>query len=191
MKTILATIVALVITIPSSINAAENFYVGISVGSTSAEDACDGVIVGASCDDSDSGAKIFGGVQVTENWGFEVSIIDLGEVSLSIPGARETIEAVAISVSGIGTLPITPEFGIFGKLGLYRWDVEDTLTIGFSSATIEDSGTDIMFGIGAKYLFTERVEGRVEWENYKDVGDELTTGQSDVNLISVGASFSF
>jgi len=60
----------------------EGWYAGVSVGSADQKDACTGLggigFVG-SCDDTDTGWKIFAGLQFNKNWGVEFGFVDLGE----------------------------------------------------------------------------------------------------------------
>jgi opacity protein-like surface antigen len=46
-------------------------------------------------------------------------------------------------------------------------------------------------GVGAQFNFTKQVGARLEWEKFSDVGDDATTGQSDLELISISVIFSF
>jgi len=78
------------------------------------------------------------------------------------------------------------KFALFGKLGLLAWSIDTSATVGGFPATISDDGVDSAIGIGLKYDFTERVGIRAEWESFIDVGDSATTGESDIDLITVG-----
>ena len=51
------------------------------------------------------------------------------------------------------------------------------------STGIEDDGTDLMFGIGAQYMFTDQFGIVGEWEWY-DI-------DNDVDLFSIGALIKF
>tara|TARA_R110002167_G_scaffold366280_1_gene594256 strand:- start:3072 stop:3677 length:606 start_codon:yes stop_codon:yes gene_type:complete len=193
---IVATALATALAAP--VFAAEEYYVGGSAGRTDAKEACDGLdsigFVG-SCDDTDTGWKLFGGYRFTPNFGAEAFYADLGEFSASgtILGDPATAndEANGFGVSAIGTWPISDEFGVFGKLGFFRWDLESSATIGAVSVSVDDKGTDLTFGVGASYSFNESFSIRVEWERFNDVGEEDTTGKSDVDFLSAGVVLSF
>ena len=88
-------------------------------------------------------------------------------------------------------LAIDDNFGVFGKLGFFRWDLESRATVGGDSGSLDDDGTDFTFGIGARYSLNENFAIRAEWELFNELGDEDTTGESDVNLLSAGVVFSF
>ena len=46
-------------------------------------------------------------------------------------------------------------------------------------------------GVGLKYNHTKNVAARLEFQRYNDVGDNATTGQSDVNVASLGLRIKF
>ena len=161
-------------------NAANGYYAGMSAGqSRFSSDVCDGLPI--RCDFSDTGLKIFGGYQATESVGIEVSFVDFGEFTATGSGGTATIEVSGFSVVGTGTVPVTERFGLFGKVGLLRWDGEARASGG---SLAEDDGTELTYGLGAKMKVTERVGVRVEWERFSDNEDALS-------LLSGGVVLSF
>jgi OOP family OmpA-OmpF porin len=92
---------------------------------------------------------------------------------------------------------VSDTLGVFGKLGAFNWELD--YTCGKVSGTggacttpsASPSGTDLVYGIGMKYDFTKQTGLRVEWEQYKNIGDKNVTGEGDVDLISVGIQFKF
>jgi opacity protein-like surface antigen len=79
-------------------------------------------------------------------------------------------------------LPVANNFSVYGKLGLYRGDTEESTNFGFSA---DETNTDLTFGFGVRYDFGERFAVRGEWQRYQDVGGG-DIGESDVDVISVG-----
>ena len=159
----------------------KRFYAGASIGEASA-DACDELkSSGAtSCDDSDTGWKIFGGYQLTENFAAEGAWVDLGEVSATGPGGSAGIEIDGVMIDAKGILPINDQFGVFGKLGFIMWNADGT---GGISGT-DDDGTDLAYGLGAHYMFNEQLGIVGEWERFDLDGE-------DVDLLSAGAIVKF
>ena len=49
-------------------------------------------------------------------------------------------------------MPLNERFGVFGKVGLYMWDVSG----GGLATGISDDGSDIMFGAGVNWNLTDR-----------------------------------
>ena len=151
------------------------FYAGASVGQATI-DACDGVV---NCDDEDTGWKIFGGWELNPNIALEAAWVDLGEVSGTVAGSTVSGEADGFVFDVRGTLPLNDQFGVFAKVGLIDWEIEG----GGAVAGFEDDGTDLMYGVGAQYMFTEQFGIVGEWEFY-DTEDEA-------DLLSIGALIKF
>lgn len=173
------------------------FYAGGSLGQAKFKDACTDTDVGfvGSCDDKDTAWKIFGGYQFNRNFGVEAGYTDLGEVTgtgtfLGLPASFKA-KAKGFELLGVGTFPINEQFAVYGKAGVFRWDLDTSATAGGFSEAASEKGTDLTFGFGLKYNFTKNLAARVEWQRYKDVGDENTTGKSKVDVISVGVVFKF
>jgi len=172
------------------------FYLGGSIGLADARSVCTtnwlpaGTTLGG-CDDKDQGWKIYGGYQFTPHWGAEAGYVDFGKQrwAVAIGGVTPAIaeaEANAWYLSGTATLPITPEFGVFGKLGLYGSDV-DVRANGFSA---NGSSTDYMWGVGAKWNFGRNWSMRIEWERFNNAGSG-SIGTTDYEMLSIGAIFRF
>ena len=168
------------------------FYIGASVGQSKARDACTDLAgTGISCDDKDTSFSIFGGYQINTNFGLELGYTDLGKATASGFGANASFESKVIELVGVGTYPINPQFEIYGKLGFFRWDLDANASGPGGSFSESDSGTDFTFGFGVKYNFTQNVGIRAQWQRYNDIGDEATTGTSDVDVIGVGLVYKF
>jgi len=175
---------------------ASGWYVGGSIGQMEAKDACDGVGIG--CDDKDTAWKIFAGYQINQNFAVEGGYTDLGKVSASgtVGGVsvNAKAEATAWELVGVGSIPVGNSFSLYGKGGFYRGEVDADASAaipGFSASAQEsDTNTDLTFGIGAAFAVNRNVSLRAEWQRYKDVGGS-DTGESDIDVMSVGLLFRF
>ena len=78
-------------------------------------------------------------------------------------------------------------FSIYGKLGGYRCDAKLRSNAGFSGS---ETNTDITYGAGGQYDFSPQVALRAQYQSYQSVGGG-SVGQSDFDVISVGAQFNF
>lgn len=155
--------------------AQNGFYAGASIGQATI-DGCDGF---TNCDDEDTAWKIFGGWELNPTIAFEAAWVDFGEVSGSIGSSAVSAKTDGWTLAAKGSLPLNEQFGVFGKLGMIRWDVEG----GGAASGIDDDGTDPMYGIGAQYMLTDRLGIIGEWEWY-DI-------DADVDLLSVDALIKF
>jgi len=155
-------------------------YAGASAGLTNGG-GCGG-FAGAgllSCDDQDTGLKVFGGMAFTRNLAAEIGWVDLGTLDATGPGGTARISVDGFQVAGLGIWPLTSDFGVFGKVGLYFWDASAS-----GPGALGGNGTDLMFGGGAMWSITPRFALRGEWERFN-------TDNEDINLFSVGAQYSF
>jgi OOP family OmpA-OmpF porin len=171
------------------------WYVGGSIGQSEVQDFCDGV---PGCDDTDTAWKFFGGYQINPNFSIEAGYTDLGKsrVNATGPGGTvdATVEATALEFVGVGSLPLGNQFSLFGKLGIYRAEVEQRGSAVVFGTPIpldaDDSNTDLTFGFGVKFDLTRNFAVRGEWQRYSDVGGS-DIGEADVDVISVGIVFRF
>jgi OOP family OmpA-OmpF porin len=196
--------IALGLMVASTLAQAEGWYGGVSYGQSKINDfnsVCSDLLSllpgGAACssDDTDNGWKIFAGSQFSQNAAVEFGYIDLGQGKFSVSGpgvgGSGSVETKGFNVDFVGMLPVTNEFGVIGKIGLFRWDVDFKVSGVGGAFSDSATGVDLTYGIGLKYDFTKTVGMRAEWERFKDVGDENKTGQGDLDLLSVGLVFKF
>lgn len=156
-------------------------YIGAGAGMTSV-DVCDDLVgLGlTSCDDEDTGIKVYAGKTFTPNFGAEIGWVDLGEITATGPGGTATVGVDGFQVAALGLLPVNPQISFFGKVGLYLWD----LSASGPGGSLSDDGSDFMFGLGLNWNLARQLDLRVEWEQF-DIGGD------DVSLISAGVAFRF
>ena len=153
------------------------WYLGFGIGQSKFKDACSGL--SGSCDDTDTGGKFFGGYQFSKNFDLELGYADLGQAK----SGGATFGAKGIEVAGVGMLPLGGSgFSALARAGLFSWKADLKAPTGSTDAT----GTDLTYGVGVKFDFNRDFSARLEWQRYKDVGDQNKTGQSSIDFI--GAS---
>lgn len=167
-------------------------YAGIGFGRTSI-DVGDTSGLAVSVDDTDSGFKLYGGYQFTNNIAVEAGYADLGEATINgnvgLPFTSK-FEASAIFVDAVGTLPLSNEFALLGRAGLAFTKAE--LSVGVAGVSVAEKEDDVSLklGLGAQYSFTKNVALRAEWERYFDVGGD-TTGEGDIDLAGISLNVKF
>lgn len=92
------------------------------------------------------------------------------------------------SLLGIGTLPINESFSFFGQFGVLRSD-DDMQFSQSVPAYRYNSATDLTYGLGLKYDFTETLGLRLQWERMNHSGAAIPG--DDVNLLSTGLRYRF
>ena len=186
-------------------HAVSQWYVGASVGRAkydlSAADldaafASAGITSSTSIDDHDTAYKAYVGWQFHKNFGIELGYADLGKFDVnstitapvaSTVNADASVDGFALSV--VGTLPVTDNFSVIGRLGAYFWNVDGAGVVNVGATAVnlnlDDSGTSALYGIGAQYDFTKNLGARAEYEVYSDVSGD------DIDFLSAGIVFRF
>lgn len=180
-------------------------YLGFSLGGTSFDlnvsDYDDGNLIPGtnSVDTSDTGYKLFGGYRITPNVGVELYYANLGDSTFrGRAGAQvdhwctgrvaSEIEVDGFGVSLLGNVPVSRNFNVYGKFGLYAWDWDARESDSCGTFRDSESGTELAFGAGVSYQINYLTSVHLEWERYNDVLDSLS-GEFDVDFYSIGLSF--
>lgn len=167
---------------------ASRFYVGGTIGQSTASHGCGSIVLPSiNCNDSDTAWRLLGGYIFNQNISLELGYQDLGQVSAAPFGATGSVTANVWELVGVGTLPLQNRFSIYGKLGGYRGSAERRAPGGFSTS---ETNTDLTLGIGARYDYGPQLAFRAEYQSYQSVGGG-SVGQSDFDVISVGALYNF
>ena len=78
------------------------------------------------------------------------------------------------------------------RTGLDRWCSRTGAGPGGTlSRSQSDSGVSPLLGLGLAINISERIGLRAEWERYFDLGEEDTTTQGDIDLLTVGLTVRF
>lgn len=149
----------------SPAHAVNGGYFGFSAGSTDDKEL----------DESDSGFKLVLGAKPNENFGYEIAFVDLGDY------VNGYVSQYGVSIDLIGYIPLSDNFSVFGKVGLYSWTFE--VDTGFYG-TYEETGTDSFIGIGAQFNASDKIAIVIESATY-----EVFDG--DVSLVSAGIKVGF
>jgi OmpA-OmpF porin, OOP family len=189
--------VASALVIAPSVAAAQGFsltgpdsgwYVGGGIGQSTADIDVSTFGPGANADDKDTAFRIFGGYQINKHFGVELGYSQLGEWKVSEPGFGDTkFEAKAFDLVAVGTLPLGSNFSLLGKIGLYKGDLDASDPTG----SLSESSTDLTYAIGAGYDFNKNFGLRVEWQRFQKMGNKDTTGESDIDVMSIGVVYRF
>ncbi len=150
------------------------YFFGGSIGASEGSSYCSGEF---NCEDTDTAWKVFGGYKFTDKLSVEGAYMNLGDIHKN----GENSDVSALSAYGVGTLPVTEQFDVFGKIGASRWSSDNT-----NGST---SGFGASYGVGAKMNINENTKLRAEWENVLDI-ETSDSDSTDVNMLSVGIELS-
>lgn len=176
-------------------------YIGASVGQAIADDFCLGGET--RCDDAALSLRIHGGGRINDILSFETGyrFVDDMEAEGSFIYQGAIIDA-AFAMNGhfldatlqLG-VPANEPVKIHAKLGAVYWrfNYEVEASSGFFSMREEDSDTGVAVrtGLALTYQASDTMRLRADWDLMLGVGDDDSTGETDVNVFSVGPEFLF
>ena len=137
----------------------------------------------------------------------EAAWVDLGsaeyKTSLELAGdgfvlpfdTKITTDSAGATLSALGILPFASNWQVYGRAGVYfaSNDLEVRVSSGdFSAPPGEDSDNtqEFYWGVGGGYTAGHWTT-RLEYQQYMDVGDDSTTGETDIDRITLGAIYRF
>jgi OmpA-OmpF porin, OOP family len=157
------------------------FYVGGSVGQSTSSD-CNL----PSCDDKDTSYRIFGGYQLNRHLAVEGGYAPLGEVS----GGNLKLETNVWDLVGVGIWPLSPQFSIYGKLGVYNAEAKLSGAVSGNKTT-----TDLTYGLGGQFNISHNLGLRLEWQRYSGVEapqvGAVGGGDTDIDTLNLGVLWKF
>ena len=120
--------------------------------------------------------RLFGGFQIGDVLGLEAGYHSFGKFSetIDVGGfvSSTEIRADGWTAGGILGLPLTDQLSLFGRAGIFVWDV-DVEVDGFSVSVPGDENP--YYGAGAKLDFTPNLSLIADWTRY-----ELEIGRAHV-----------
>jgi OOP family OmpA-OmpF porin len=166
------------------------FYVGGGAGQSSMLDVSNlcnnqlpalGVPV-TSCDNKGIAWKGFAGYQFIRYFGVELGYYDFGKSTAKTPFGDLDYKARGPYAGIVVTAPMTEKLSIIGRAGALRWSTK--VNVAGVEAT-SDHGINGSFGLGLEYMFTDHFGVRGEFERFLSVGNDATTGETNINVWTV------
>lgn len=182
---------------PASAQKPGRFYVGAGAGGVHSMDYCgpffDTVVV--SCDNTSSGYKVFGGIQILDFLAVEAGYADLGKFTsdLQIFGIPVS-DATSIRgplLEAVVSLPLFEGFSLLGKAGGIYWSIDQDFVVAGTPVSQTTSGVDMMLGFGAQYYFNRHFGLRAEYEYFPNLGSASQSGDTDLSFYSLSVLFRF
>lgn len=141
---------------------------------------------------------------LTGTYAFPCDDCELGYDTVQLAGdfqRAKQITSSGITASVLGMFPAGQHLDFHVRGGLYYADTRVTDRLRYMDATYEEgvfnlyhrrvdaSEMELFAGIGAAWNINESFALRVEYQKYFDVGDDESTGESDVDVINLSVLF--
>jgi OOP family OmpA-OmpF porin len=158
-------------------------------------------------DDSDTSFSLFGGYRFSQYLAVEAGYVDFGTAEYRASGVIDPFgpqaavpatysadfEVAGFTATAIGAVPIGAMFDVHGRAGILFADTEltEAAAIATSSdrASTSASSQDFFYGLGVGLQVGQNWSFSLDWQQFKDVGDDDETGESDVNRLSLGVIY--
>lgn len=151
------------------------FYMGADFGQTKINAIVDDGV--EYFGDRETSYGIFAGYQINQSFAIEGNFRRLASFEERFSGIPVDFDFNQIGLSVVGTLPLSNNFSVFGRLGYNRLDIKASAG-GFSE---DDDESGALYGIGVGYDFTPTVSARLEFQK----------PSSDSTNVSAGVVFKF
>ncbi len=136
------------------------------------------------------GTKLYGGYQVTENFGVQVGYVRLRELNRNTgSGATLNVQTAtghSTYVAGTGRLPLGQSFALTGKVGVSFGKVTDASPATPATSSLVGHKTSLLIGTGVEYVVNHNVALSVELESYGKISQQVKG-----NTLTVGTRFTF
>lgn len=159
------------------------FYAGLGALEIKAKNFCNGA---SNCDDTDTKWNAFGGYRFNENFAAEATYLDLGSFSMGpLNGDANSWELSGLAILPIGSFFKSYPMELYARAGLARVKVNTN----FSSSDTNDA--EAVWGVGLNLPITDKIGARLDYRAYNGIGDSKTTGQYDLNVFELAATYKF
>ena len=163
------------------------FYLGLDAGKAEARKYCDNIV---NCDSSDTTLRGEVGYEFGNNTAAEISYTSFGTLfNANDNNVSAKQDASAWTISAVGTLPLADRFGLYGRLGLARYDLSNSGTV--QNVGVDSSNsTKPYLGAGLKYDLDSNWMLRAEYQVYTDISG-VDGAKDNVHAWNLGGGYRF
>lgn len=164
-------------------------------------------------EDSDNGFGIYFGYRLNRFLAIETEYVNLGNYEINVGAigtqganpasltSRNDIDVESFSVSALGHLPTGNNSSVFVKAGAALWELDreakhqlgvvvppGVVVSTFTTDKFSENGTSLLAGVGWE-VRDRGVAFRIGFDRYFDIGESNTTGQGDIDRLSLNLQF--
>jgi OOP family OmpA-OmpF porin len=185
----------------------EGWYAGGNIGATRAkidDPRITSTLLGAGLASTitdrnrDNGYKLYGGYQFNRNFAVEGGYFDLGRFGFTantVPAGslNGNIRLKGLNLDGLGILPLSERFSVFGRLGVNYAQARDqfstTGAVTMANLSPSKSQMNYKYGAGLMYAINDSLGVRLEAERYR-VNDAVGN-RGHIDMVSLGLVYRF
>lgn len=167
-----------------------NLYAGGSFGITDADIDCEGT---TSCDNSDTGFKIYGGYKLSKELSVEVGYFNFGKPRATVPVAGippvdADLETTAFTAGVAYRASIATDWNLILRGGLALVSTEASARVGSFSGNDSENTAKLYVGLGVGYAITPQLTVEGSWDFTQG---EIEGESFRVDLLSIGLNYAF
>ena len=162
----------------------EDFYIKASIGRSHYIDLGDHVD-----NENPNGASLGLGYIVNKNWDAEIGYTHFGTVKSTGISPQKSLKTQTIYAAGIGKLPITETFSVFGKAGA-AFNYSNLSSEG-TSIEYNKAITELLLGAGFSYQFTEELAATIDYTFYGKGKVANNSAEFKLDQINFGLKYNF
>lgn len=147
-------------------------YLGVGLGANFYRDAEFFAI-----EDESTAFEVKGGVHLIEVLGLEASYLNLGQFR-DLENDMD-VGFSGVTVSGKAILPLGPQMDIYGKIGMYFWELDEKYR---GESIFLDEGEDLIFGGGVAFKPTDQISLDFEYRSLQMVDLEADLFSAGITL---------
>ena len=136
-----------------------------------------------------NGASLGLGYIFNKNWDAEIGYTDFGTVKSIGISPQKSLKTQTIYAAGIGKLPITEAFSIFGKAGA-AFNYSNLSSEG-TSKEYSKTITELLLGAGFSYQFTRELAAIIDYTYYGKGKVANNSAEFKLDQVSFGLKYNF
>lgn len=174
---------------------ADDFYVGVNIANKNEahidQTGRDGKTTRADSKGSGIPLKVYGGYNFSPVWAVEGGYLRFGGNDFDLPlGGQLSVKSQAFYAAAKGTLALSEQWSLFGKLGAARASSKITVSgFGAGSDSRSANHNSLYASVGGAYAITQQLSVQLEVERFGKVNNEGLI--SNLNTLSLGLRYSF
>lgn len=192
-RIIAAALLSYIAATPAFADNSGKFYIGANLGSASFTDA-NITINGTPATFPNPGALgLLAGYHFNPNLAVELGYTTFGKSTIKTTSGDVILKVSSLNFAAVGTLPMSAEIDLFGKLGIsgnsYTEETTGSLFFSSGATSLTGSQSSVLFGIGAQYHANSQISFRVQYENFGKIASG--SNAPSVSAFSLGVNYDF